>query len=65
MTGVKDLKNLKILVQISVLSIIVLLLLCRSLPRETRRDAIDVQSEDQFVDFMRQRDTPSGNLCFD
>ncbi|XP_060579128.1 uncharacterized protein LOC132736072 isoform X3 [Ruditapes philippinarum] len=32
----------------------------RSLPREARRDAIDMQSEDQFVNFMRQRDTPSG-----
>ena len=34
----------------------------RSLPRETKRDAIDVQSEDQWVEFMRQRDTPSGNV---
>ena len=32
----------------------------RSLPRETKRDAIDFQSEEQFVEFMRQRDTPSG-----
>ncbi|OWF35645.1 uncharacterized protein LOC110442695 [Mizuhopecten yessoensis] len=32
----------------------------RSLPRETKRDAIDIQSEDQWVDFMRNRDTPSG-----
>lgn len=33
----------------------------RSLPRDTRRDAKEMQSEDQWVDFMRQRDTPSGN----
>ena len=32
----------------------------RSLPRETKRDAIDFQSEDEWVAFMRQRDTPSG-----
>ncbi|XP_078320927.1 uncharacterized protein LOC144621479 isoform X2 [Crassostrea virginica] len=32
----------------------------RSLPRDTRRDAKEMQSEDQWVDFMRQRDTPSG-----
>jgi len=32
----------------------------RSLPREARRDAKDFQSEDQFVEFVRQRDTPSG-----
>ncbi|KAK7469523.1 hypothetical protein BaRGS_00036469 [Batillaria attramentaria] len=32
----------------------------RSLPRETRRDVIDFQSEDQWVDFMRHRDQPSG-----
>ncbi|XP_046356242.1 uncharacterized protein LOC124135085 [Haliotis rufescens] len=34
----------------------------RSLPRETRRDAIDMQSEDQWVAFTRQRDTPGGYL---
>lgn len=33
----------------------------RSLPRDTRRDAKEMQSEDQWVNFMRQRDTPSGN----
>lgn len=32
----------------------------RHLPRETRRDAIDFQSEDAWVDFMRNRDQPSG-----
>ncbi|XP_062612089.1 uncharacterized protein LOC134273887 [Saccostrea cucullata] len=32
----------------------------RSLPRDTKRDAKEMQSEDQWVDFMRQRDTPSG-----
>ena len=36
----------------------------RSLPQDTRRDAKEMQSEDQWVDFMRQRDTPSGN-CTD
>ncbi|XP_063421360.1 uncharacterized protein LOC134706389 isoform X2 [Mytilus trossulus] len=30
----------------------------RSLPRDTKRDAIDMQSEDQWVEFMRNRDTP-------
>ncbi|KAL5007672.1 hypothetical protein ScPMuIL_016478 [Solemya velum] len=32
----------------------------RSLPRDTKRDAIDMQCEDQWVEFQRQRDTPSG-----
>jgi len=35
----------------------------RSLPRETRRDAIHMESEDQWVAFMRKRDSvhqPSG-----
>lgn len=40
----------------------ILTLFSRSLPREARRDAIDIQSQDQFVEFMRQRDTPSGKL---
>lgn len=32
----------------------------RSLPRDTKRDAKEMQSEDEWVNFMRQRDTPSG-----
>ncbi|KAK3591973.1 hypothetical protein CHS0354_031481 [Potamilus streckersoni] len=32
----------------------------RSLPRETKRDAIEFQSEDEWVAFTRERDTPSG-----
>ncbi|KAK7469522.1 hypothetical protein BaRGS_00036468 [Batillaria attramentaria] len=35
----------------------------RSLPRETKRDAIEMKSETQFVDFLRKRDSvypPSG-----
>ncbi|XP_076461082.1 uncharacterized protein LOC143293753 [Babylonia areolata] len=32
----------------------------RSLPPETRRDAKDLQSEDSWVKFMRNRDQPSG-----
>lgn len=35
----------------------------RALPRETKRDAINIQSEDQWVAFMRNRDTPSGKLA--
>lgn len=31
-----------------------------SLPRETRRDAIYMESEDQYVSFVKNRDTPSG-----
>ncbi|KAK7109989.1 uncharacterized protein [Littorina saxatilis] len=32
----------------------------RSLPRESRRDAKDFQSEDEWVNFMRNRDQPTG-----
>jgi len=32
----------------------------RSIPRVTKRDAKEMQSEDEWVNFMRQRDTPSG-----
>ncbi|XP_041365605.1 uncharacterized protein LOC121380720 [Gigantopelta aegis] len=32
----------------------------RSLPSLTKRDAIDFQSEDDWVSFMRKRDTPIG-----
>ena len=32
----------------------------RSLPREARRDAVDCQSEDQWVSIMRNRDQPTG-----
>ncbi|KAK6166281.1 hypothetical protein SNE40_023016 [Patella caerulea] len=32
----------------------------RSYPREARRDAIDFQSEDEWVYFTRNRDTPGG-----
>lgn len=29
-------------------------------PRSAKRDAIDFQSEDQYVQFARQRDNPNG-----
>merc|ERR1712050_132133 len=32
------------------------------IPNEARRDAIDMQSEDQWVDFCRHRDAPRGSL---
>ena len=36
----------------------------RHLPSTTKRDAIDFQSEDDWVSFMRKRDTPIGIMFF-
>ena len=33
----------------------------KHIPREARRDAIDFQSEDKWVDFQRHRDAPRGD----